>query len=262
MSSLRSPYRHSELQVQVQPHAVQDAGCVLLRSLPTPWLTPRLILEDPRQLLGFPANRSPQDFLSILSVSWISIAWICMIWYNCSCVISFHIDKRVPRERGCKVEKDSSAQQPWTCGVLYLSETCQPFVNCPPVSWWSLQGANKGVRACKQLSQPTAPGLLPPSSLHTTGPLWWPRGGPSGPSPCSGGPELTLCPTVGCKELGVSLNTNRKGRAVTGPKREQLSQCQSRLGCFSASSCPLPFYWKRELEILVEAGWRSSTQGS
>lgn len=127
MSSLRSQYRHSKLHVQVQLRAVQNAGCVLLRSLPTPWLTPRLILEDPRQLLGFPATRSPQDFLSILSVSWISIAWICMIWYNCSCVISFHIDKTVPRERGCKVEMDSSAQQPWTCRVLYLVRPVSPL---------------------------------------------------------------------------------------------------------------------------------------
>ena len=163
MSSLRSQYRHSELQVQVQPHAVQDAGCVLLRSLPTPWLTPRLILEDPRQLLGFPATRSPQDFLSILSVSWISIAWICMIWYNCSCVISFHIDKRVPRERGCKVEKDSSAQQPWTCGVLYLSETCQPFVNCRPVSWWSLPPRGKQRCVCLQTTQPAHRTRPPPT---------------------------------------------------------------------------------------------------
>lgn len=118
-------------------------------------------------------------------------------------------------------------------------------------------------KLCLQTSQPAHCTRPPPTifSAYNWPSLMTMKGAPSGPGPCSGAPELTLCPTLGCTELRVSLNTNRKGRAVTGSWRDQLSQCQGNLGCFGGSSCPLPFYWKRELEVLVEAGWRSSTQG-
>ena len=115
--------------------------------------------------------------------------------------------------------------------------------------------------ACLQTSQPAHLTRPPPTifSAHNQ-PSLMARAGRLGPGPCNGGIKLTLCPTLGCSELGVSPNTSRKGSSPQGPGGSDSPSVKATWGHFSGFSCPLTFYWKRELKVSVEASWRASTQ--